>query len=56
MHTIELYKIKYELAPAIMDSILNRRNVSYNVSFRNLEEFQSEEKELFSMDTLARRN
>ena len=56
MHTIELYKIKYELALAIMDSILNRRNVSYNVSFRNLEEFQPEEKELFSMDTLAKRN
>ena len=38
----ELYKIKNELAPPIMDSMLNRRNISYN--FRNLQEFQSQRK------------
>ena len=32
---IELFKIKYELAPPIMDSLLNRRTIQYN--FRNLE-------------------
>ena len=42
----ELYKIKDELAPPIMDSMLNRRNITYN--FRNLQEFQSE-RELFFM-------
>ena len=34
--------IKYDLAPPIMDSMLNRRIVCYN--FRNLQEFQSERK------------
>ena len=34
----ELYKIKNELTPPIMDSMLNRRNITYN--FRNLQEFQ----------------
>ena len=38
----ELYKIKNELASPIMDSILNRRNITYN--FRNLQKFQSERK------------
>ena len=42
MLMIELYKIKNELAPPFMDSMLNRRNITYN--FRNLEEFQSERK------------
>ena len=42
MPMIELYKIKNELAPPIMDSILNRRNITCN--FRNLQEFQSERK------------
>ena len=42
MLMIELYKIKNELAPPIMDSMLNRRNITYN--FRNLQEFQSERK------------
>ena len=37
---IELFKIKYDLAPPIMDSLLNRRTIYYN--FRNLQEFQSE--------------
>ena len=31
---IELYKMKNELAPPIMDSMLNKRNITYN--FRNL--------------------
>ena len=42
MLMIELYKIKNELAPPIMDSMLNRRNITYN--FRNLQEFRSERK------------
>ena len=42
MLTIELYKFKKELAPPIMDSMLNRRNITYN--FQNLQEFQSERK------------
>ena len=42
MFMIELYKIKNELAPPIIDSMLNRRNITYN--FRNLQEFQSERK------------
>ena len=42
MLMIELYKIKNELPPPIMDSMLNRRNITYN--FRNLQEFQSERK------------
>ena len=39
---IELFKIKYDLAPPIMDSMLNRRTICYN--FRNLQEFQLERK------------
>ena len=39
---IELFKIKYDLAPPIMDSLLNRRTICYN--FRNLQKFQSERK------------
>ena len=43
---IELFKIKYDLARPIMDSMLNRRVICYN--FRNLQEFQSErEKTVF---------
>ena len=42
MFMIELSKIKNELAPPIMDSKLNRRNITYN--FRHLQEFQSERK------------
>ena len=34
---IELFKIKYDLAPSIMDSLLNRRTICYD--FRNLQEF-----------------
>ena len=36
----ELYYIKNEIATLIIDSILNRRNITYN--FRNLQEFQLE--------------
>ena len=39
---IELYKIKNDFAPTIMESVLNRRNINYN--FRNVQEFQSERK------------
>ena len=42
MLMIELYEIKNQLAPTIMDSMLNRRKITYN--FRNLQEFQSERK------------
>ena len=39
---IETFKIKYDLAPPIIDSMLNRRNICYN--FRNLQYFQLERK------------
>ena len=39
---IELFKIKYDLALPIMDSVLNRSIIFYK--FRNLQEFQSERK------------
>ena len=39
---IENFEIKYDLAPSIMDSLLNRSTICYN--FRNLQEFQSERK------------
>ena len=39
---IEIYKMKIKLALPVMDSITNRRNVTY--SFRNLQEFQLERK------------
>ena len=49
----ELYKIKNELAPPIMDSMLNRRNVTNNI--RHLQEFQSERKEtvFYGLETLG---
>ena len=52
MLMIELYKIKNELAPPIMDSMLNRKNITYN--FRNLPEFQSKRKKTAfnSLETL----
>ena len=43
----ELFKIKYDLAPPVMDSLLNRRTICYN--FRNLQEFQSERKRMCFM-------
>ena len=39
---IELYKIKNDFAPTMMESMLNRRNITYN--FRDVQEFQSERK------------
>ena len=51
----ELYKIKNELAPPIMDSMLNRRNVTNNI--RHLQEFQSERKKtiFYGLETLGYR-
>ena len=48
-------KIKNELAPAVMDSTLNRENITYN--FRNLQEFQSVRKRTVShgLETLSYR-
>ena len=45
MLMIEVYKIRNELAPQIMDSVLTRRNITYN--FRNLQKFQLEKKNDF---------
>ena len=39
---IEMFKIKNELAPPIMDSMFERRNESYNLP--NFEEFLTERK------------
>ena len=52
---IELFKIKYDLAPPIMDSLLNRRTICYN--FRNLQEFPSERKRtvFYSLETISYR-
>ena len=49
----ELYIIKNELTPPIMDTMLNRRNITFN--FRNLQSFGQKEKELFLMETLSYR-
>ena len=43
----ELFKIKYDLAPPIMASMLNRRTICYN--FRNLQDFSKKERELCFM-------
>ena len=50
---IELFKIKYNLAPPIMDSVLNRRTICYN--FKNLQEFQSERKRtaFYGLETIS---
>ena len=47
----ELFKIKYDLVPPIMDSMLNWRTIYYN--FRNLQEFQSKRKRtvLYGLET-----
>ena len=52
---IELFKIKCDLAPLIMDSMLNRRTICYN--FRNLQEFQSERKRtvFYGLETISYR-
>ena len=38
----EVYLLKYEITPPIVDSILNKINITYN--FRTLQEFHSERK------------
>ena len=38
----ELYLLKYEITPPIVDSILNKTNITYN--FRTLQKFHSERK------------
>ena len=37
---IELFNVKYDLAPPVMDSMVNGRTICHN--FRNLQEFQLE--------------
>ena len=51
----KLFKIKYDLVPPIMDSMLNRRTICYN--FRNLQEFQSERKRtvFYGLETISYR-
>ena len=50
---VDLFKIKDDLAPPIMDSVLNRRTICYN--FKNLQEFQSERKRtmFYSLETTS---
>ena len=43
---IDLFKTKHNLAPPVMNSMLNRRTICYN--FINLQEFQSERKRTVS--------
>ena len=52
---IELFKIKHDLAPPIMDSMLSRRTICYN--FRNLKEFHSERKKtmFYGLETISYR-
>ena len=52
---IELFKINHDLAPLIMDSVLNRRTICCNV--RNLQEFQSEKKRtvFYGLETISYR-
>ena len=52
---IELSKIKYDLSPPIMDSLLNRGTICY--IFRNLQEFQSERKRtaFYGLETISYR-
>ena len=52
---IELLKTKYDLAPPIMDSVLNRRTICYN--FKNLQEFQLERKRtvFYGLETISYR-
>ena len=49
---LKIFKLKYDLASPIMDSMLNRRTVCDN--FRNLQEFQMERKRivLYSLETI----
>ena len=50
---IELLKTKYDLAPPIMDSVLNGRTICYN--FKNLQEFQLERKRtvFYGLETIS---
>ena len=50
---IELYKIKNELAPPIMDSVLNRRNITYN--FRNFSQKERKRTVFDGLETLSYR-
>ena len=52
---VELFKIKHDLAPTIMDSMLNGRTICYN--FRNLQEFQSERERtvFYGLETISYR-
>ena len=54
-HMIELFKIKYDLAPPVMDSMLNSGTICYN--FRNLQEFQLERKRtvFYGLETISYR-
>ena len=53
---IEIFKIKSELAPHIVDSMFERRNESYNL--RNFEEFFAERKKAvhYGLETLSYRS
>ena len=52
----EMFKIKNELAPPIVDSMLERRNKSYNL--RNFQEFLTERKRTvhYGLETLSYRS
>ena len=47
--------MKYDLAPSIMDSMLNRRTICYN--FKNFQDFQAERKRtmFFGLETISYR-
>ena len=53
---IEMFKIKNELDPPIMDSMFERRNESYNL--RNFQEFFTERKRTvyYGLETLSHRS
>ena len=53
--TTELFKIKYDLASPILDSMLNKRTICYN--FRNSQVFQSERKRtvFYRLETISYR-
>ena len=53
---IEMFKIKNELDPPIMDSMFERRNESYNL--RNFQEFFTERKRTvyYGLETLSYRS
>ena len=53
---IELFKIKYNLAHPVMDSMFNRKTIYYN--FKNLQDFQSERKKktvFYGLETISYR-